>query len=170
MKLLTTTILFALGTTSVYAALDDQGQWRERFEQRAAEARAKFDAADANGDGGLDRNEAAALSDKLVTHFDRVDFNADQRLQLQEIVQVRREMRAARHAARIRFEGLKLRFAALDRDGDLALTPVEIGDKMPRVAEHFQQIDADRNGKVTVEEIRTYAKAKREERRAQGAS
>lgn len=52
------------------------------------------------------------------------------------------------------------RFAKADTNGDGALTRDE-AKAMPRVASHFDEIDADHDGKVTLAEIGRYMAAQR---------
>ena len=52
------------------------------------------------------------------------------------------------------------RFAAADKDGDGALTRDE-AKSMPRVSAHFDEIDANHDGKVTPTEILSYMAAQR---------
>lgn len=52
------------------------------------------------------------------------------------------------------------RFAKADTNGDGALTRDE-AKAMPRVASHFDEIDADHDGKVTLAEIGCYMAAQR---------
>jgi Ca2+-binding EF-hand superfamily protein len=55
---------------------------------------------------------------------------------------------------------LRSRFAKADTDGDGWLTRDE-AKAMPRVASHFDDIDVDRDGKVSMEEIGRYLAAQR---------
>ena len=51
------------------------------------------------------------------------------------------------------------RFQAADKDGDHALTREEAeAGQMTGIAEHFEEIDADKDGKVTQKEFRDYLK------------
>jgi Ca2+-binding EF-hand superfamily protein len=52
------------------------------------------------------------------------------------------------------------RFAAADKDGDGALTREE-AKGMPRVSAHFDEIDANHDGKVTTTEILSFMAAQR---------
>lgn len=55
---------------------------------------------------------------------------------------------------------LRARFAKADTDGEGALSREE-AKAMPRVASHFDAIDADHDGRVTMEEIGRYVAAQR---------
>lgn len=55
---------------------------------------------------------------------------------------------------------LHSRFAKADTDGDGWLTREE-AKAMPRVATHFDDIDTDHDGKVSMEEIGRYLAAQR---------
>ncbi|HZW20673.1 hypothetical protein [Noviherbaspirillum sp.] len=53
------------------------------------------------------------------------------------------------------------KFKAADKDGDGALTRSEAEDaKLVRVVDNFDRIDANRDGKVTREEIRTMVRSR----------
>lgn len=58
---------------------------------------------------------------------------------------------------------LKQRFVKADTDGDGALNREE-AKAMPRVSSHFDDIDADHDGRVTLQEIGRFAAAMRASR------
>ena len=58
---------------------------------------------------------------------------------------------------------LKKRFAAADTNGDGKLTREEASGKMPRVFEHFDEIDKDKHGYVTIDDILAFMAAHRGE-------
>lgn len=60
-------------------------------------------------------------------------------------------------------EELKQRFVKADTDGDGALNREE-AKAMPRVASHFDDIDTDHDGRVTLQEIGRFAAAMRASR------
>jgi Ca2+-binding EF-hand superfamily protein len=60
-------------------------------------------------------------------------------------------------AAESKDEQIDDRFAAADTDHDGKLTLDEAKQGMPRVAAHFAEIDKDKKGYVTADEIRTLA-------------
>jgi Ca2+-binding EF-hand superfamily protein len=53
---------------------------------------------------------------------------------------------------------LQKRFAAADVNGDGRLTRDEAKGKMPRVYEHFDEIDTTKSGSVSLADIATYAR------------
>lgn len=55
---------------------------------------------------------------------------------------------------------LRARFAKADTDGDGALSRGE-ARAMPRISSHFEEIDANRDGKVGMEEAGHYLAAQR---------
>jgi Ca2+-binding EF-hand superfamily protein len=93
---------------------------------------------DANGDGFIDRNEAAAHP-KLAERFDQLDRNKDGRIGPEE--------RPQRGGKGGRGGGM----AALDTNGDGAIDRNEAA-KAPRMAEHFDRLDANKDGRISAEE------------------
>lgn len=57
----------------------------------------------------------------------------------------------------------KERFAAADADHDGALTKAEAEKGMPYVAKHFDEIDAQNAGKVTLSQVTKFMQAERAE-------
>lgn len=60
------------------------------------------------------------------------------------------------------------RFKKADRDGDGALSRVEAKDGMPMLERDFDRIDANSDGKITLEELRTAMEKRRERMREHG--
>lgn len=125
---------------------------------------ARWAEADRNGDGVIDRNEAASLP-RLAEHFDRVDRNRDARIERSELREAWRVASARRDLRQARGEALRARFRWLDANDDGALTLTELGDHAPRLREHFGVMDTNRDGQLHPEELRAYLKAKWAERR-----
>jgi len=98
---------------------------------------------DTNGDGAIDRAEAAKMP-RLAEHFDRLDANKDGRISAEERPQ--RGGKGARHGGR---GGQQM--AALDANKDGAIDRAEAA-KMPRFAEHFDRLDANKDGRISAEE------------------
>lgn len=61
---------------------------------------------------------------------------------------------------------LRDKFAAADADHDGFLTREEAASGMPNVARHFDDIDAQHAGKVSLDQITQYLAAHRSEQRA----
>ena len=92
---------------------------------------------DANGDGAIDRNEAAAHP-KLAERFDQLDRNRNGRIDADE-----RPQRGGRRGGD--------RMAQLDANGDGAIDRGEAA-KAPRLAEHFDRLDKNKDGRISAEE------------------
>ncbi len=115
---------------------------------RAAKMQHHFTAMDKNGDGAISRDEAAAHKG-LVKHFDEIDANKDGKLTKEEMQGFHKTMRD-KHAAKF-----DEKFKAADKDNDGALTKAEAeAGKMRHVVKHFDQLDANKDGKVTRDELR----------------
>lgn len=99
---------------------------------------------DRNGDGAIDRAEAAAVP-RFAEHFDRLDTNKDGRITADER-RGRQGKRSGRHGGE-RGAG----FARLDANGDGAIDRNEAA-KQPRFAEHFDRLDTNKDGRITAEE------------------
>ena len=63
---------------------------------------------------------------------------------------------------------LQKRFAAADANSDGKLTRDEAKAKMPRIAEHFDEIDAAHAGSITMADIERWAIKQRAARKGQG--
>ncbi len=93
---------------------------------------------DANKDGAIDRSEAAKAP-KLLEHFDRLDANRDGRISAEERPQ------------RGRHGGKGARMAGLDTNKDGAIDRSEAA-KAPKLLEHFDRLDANKDGRISAEE------------------
>jgi hypothetical protein len=71
----------------------------------------------------------------------------------------RREIREMRR------ERLREKFEAADQDGDRALSRDEAGRSAPRLHENFDNGDANKDGKATQDEIRTFRRERAKMRR-----
>ncbi len=106
---------------------------------------------DANGDGAIDRSEAAAHP-KLVENFDRLDQNKDGRIDASE-----RPQRQGKGGGK----GQKgERMAKLDTNGDGRFSRDELAGR-ERALQNFSAIDANRDGFLTREEMRAHHQAQR---------
>ncbi len=92
---------------------------------------------DANGDGVIDKNEAAK-SPRFAAKFDQLDKNHDGRLTADERPQWHRGGRHGMH-------GMHERMQKLDANGDKRISRAEAAAK-PEFAQRFDQLDANRDG------------------------
>jgi EF hand len=113
---------------------------------------------DANGDGAIDRTEAAAHS-KLAENFDRLDKNKDGRIDASE--------RPQRHGKGGGGKGQKgERMAKFDTNGDGRFSRDELAGR-ERVLQNFNTIDANQDGFLTREEMRAHHQAQRGTKRGE---
>ena len=124
--LLSLAVLIAIGGASAFAQGSEGGRM------------AKLDA---NGDGVIDRSEAAKVP-KFAEHFDKMDANKDGRITAEERPQ--RGMRDGKG-------GRGDRMAQLDANKDGVIDRSEAA-KVPKFAEHFDKMDANKDGRITAEE------------------
>jgi Ca2+-binding EF-hand superfamily protein len=87
---------------------------------------------------------------EATEHFNKLDANRDGKLSREEMQQAREQRMGMRGHRGERGERLR----ALDKDGDQQLSRAEIGDSMPKLAENFDRLDGNRDGKLSREEIR----------------
>ena len=140
--LFATALLFtggvAVAQTAAPAAATPQGATQARMVERAA---ARFDRRDANGDGVLDAEDAAARADRA---FARLDGNGDGQISRAEW-DAARSSRAGRRHARAERGGAERRLARrADRNGR-----VTRAEALARAVERFSALDANGDGVVT---------------------
>jgi EF hand len=110
---------------------------------------------DTNGDGVIDRSEAAA-NPKMAEHFDRLDANKDGRITAEERPQ---------HGGKAGGQRGE-RIAQLDTNKDGRFSRDELVGK-ERALQNFAAIDANKDGFLTREEMAAHHKAHRRERGTQ---
>jgi Ca2+-binding EF-hand superfamily protein len=137
----TAVALLALGSSAAFAN-------HEKLE-------AAFKAADKDGDGTLDKSEAAAMKG-VSKHFDAIDADKDGTVSMDEIKAHLDAMKGKRGDGK--HAKAKAKFDAADKDKDGTLDKAEAA-AMPHVAKHFDAIDADKDGTVTLEEIHGFMKS-----------
>jgi len=121
-----------------------------------------FSKADTDGNGMLSRAEVEKSLPRLAKKFDQIDTNKDGQLSRGELKAAKK---AHKHAHR---QGHKAdrqakaaeRFRHADTDGDGAISRAEAEKNAPRLAKKFELIDANKDGKLTQEELRAYRDAR----------
>jgi hypothetical protein len=136
----------ALASAALVAVAAPEGHDGGAMAQRLKQA-------DTNGDGMISKQEAQALP-RLLKHFDEIDTNHDQQLSADELRAFHEKM----HGEKGKHRGGMLK--KLDTDGDGRISRAE-AQAAPRLAEHFDEIDANKDGFITMEEMKA-AHAKRE--------
>ena len=105
--------------------------------------------ADTDGDGRISRAEATAAGSQRSTEwFDKLDLNKDGYVTQDEMRQARETRRGEMKAH------MEEQFKAADANNDGQLSLEEVQGKMPRLAEHFNELDKDKNGLLSKEELR----------------
>lgn len=143
--LLLVAVLTALAAGTAFAAT-----------QSAPAAGASRPVLDKNGDGAVDRAEAAAHP-RLAERFDTLDKNKDGKLSAEERPHRRHGMDGGGHH---RGQGGMMK--QLDTDGDGRISKAEAG-KQPRFAEHFARMDANGDGYVDAKDRELRGKQRRDE-------
>jgi hypothetical protein len=114
-----------------------------------------FSKADTNRDGKLSRAEVERAMPQLSRSFDSIDTDKDGQLSRRELSVWKKAHRGERLAKAAQ------RFKHADTDGDGAISRAEAEQHAPRLARRFDAIDANRDGKLTPEELRAYREARR---------
>jgi hypothetical protein len=99
---------------------------------------------DANHDGNISRAEAANHP-RLLQHFDQIDTNKDGVLSKEE-----RQAFAQSHKG----EGMK----KIDTDASGTISRAEAANH-PRLAKHFDQVDTNKDGVLSKEELQAFRAA-----------
>lgn len=133
MKQRTLSVVVASLVASVFAGM--------AFTASAGEGRhGKIKAADTNGDGVISREEAKALP-RLAQHFDQIDADKNGSISMDELKAMHAHQR----------EG---HFDRMDTDRDGKLSRAE-AERFPRMADKFGKLDANGDGFVTKDELKT---------------
>lgn len=145
--LLVVAVLTALAAGTAFAAT-----------QSAPAAGASRPALDKNGDGVVDRAEAAAHP-RLAERFDTLDKNKDGKLSAEERPHRRHGMEGGHRRGHGGHGGM---MKQLDTDGDGRVSKAEAG-KQPRFAENFAKMDANGDGYVDGKDRELRGKQRRDE-------
>lgn len=117
----------------------------------------RWAAHDTDGDGAISLAEAQANAPRLAENFAKFDTDGDGKITRAEMHTIRSASREERQAR------AEERYRSADTNGDGAIDLAEAQAGMPRAAQNFGDIDADGNGQLTREEMRTYMHAHRGE-------
>jgi hypothetical protein len=109
-------------------------------------------------DYGDAADQNAALGLYLQRSFDAIDTNHDGRIDRNEWAAYQRSQLQARRAAFERY------FKAADKDGDGYLSRDETAAAEPFLYQHFDEIDVNRDGKLSPAEIRAFFRRYHHER------
>ena len=113
-----------------------------------------FSKADTDRNGTLSRAEVEKALPRLAGRFDSIDTNHDGQLSRGELNAWKKAHRGERQAKAAE------RFRHADTDGDGAISRAEAERHAPRLAKRFDQIDANKDGKLTQEELRAYRESR----------
>jgi Ca2+-binding EF-hand superfamily protein len=166
-----TALSWAQGTPPAPGANDQRHeQMKQKHEQMKQQFEERFKKADTDGDGALSKAEAEKGMPRLAKEFDAIDANKDSKITPDEIrtymqAHVREHRKEMRGEMKARFEE---HFKKADTDGDGALSKAEAEKGMPRLARNFDAIDANKDGKITPDEIRAYMQAQMQQHHPQG--
>lgn len=127
------------------------------------DAAERWAARDTDGDGAISLAEAQANAPRLAENFAKFDTNGDGKVTREEMHAVRSAGREERQAR------AEERYRSTDKNGDGSIDLAEAQAGMPRAAEHFGEIDADGNGLLTREEMRSAMRAHRGQWKHDGA-
>ena len=116
---------------------------------------ARFGQSDSNHDGRLSLAEWQHMRElRAAEQFRRMDADHDGGLTVQEMRQAHRQRQLLRASRRHQRAAMHEKLRALDVDNDHALSRAEIGERMPRLAQNFDRIDQNHDGKLTRDELR----------------
>ena len=122
---------------------------------KSVRSASQFSKADTNADGKLSRAEFEKALPRQAGKFDSIDTDKDGQLTRSELQAWRKARKGERQAKSAE------RFKHADTDGDGAISRAEADKNAPRLAKKFDQIDANKDGKLTQDELRAYREAKR---------
>lgn len=142
------TLIATLAATLVLGAGTAFADHHGKFE-------AAFKAADKDNDGTLDKEEAKAMP-RVAKNFDALDADKDGTVDMKEVA-AGMKGRMETMMGKMHEKG-EAKFAAADKDKDGTLDKEE-AKAMKHVSEHFDAIDGDHDGTVSLDEIHTFMKS-----------
>jgi Ca2+-binding EF-hand superfamily protein len=140
---------------AIAATLGAGAAYADHHGDHAAKLEAAFKAADKDGDGTLDKEEAKAMP-RVAKNFDKIDADKDGTVDLKEIAAGMMGAMGKKTGKMHDLAGAK--FATADKDADGTLDKEE-AKGMKHVAEHFDEIDGDKDGTVSLDEIHGFMKS-----------
>lgn len=141
----------------------DRSARRAEFQARA---QARFADSDRNHDGRISLAEFQDASDRrLAERFHRMDADRDGQLTEDELRQAHQQRREHLRDGRQARAGRRHALLALDTNHDQALDRAELGNRFPKLAERFDQLDANHDGRLTRDEMRAGRDARRQQAR-----
>lgn len=161
--LVATVLLAGTALAAPQAAIDKAATGKAGAERHRERPMPKLDT---NGDGVIDRAEAAAHP-RLAQKFDQLDRNGDGKLERGEFRRGHGERDGRNHKGHQRHGGQHGGFArviALDTDGDGRISKLEAASSP--LAARFARIDRNHDGYL----VRSELQAEREQRRAEFAA
>ena len=109
--------------------------------------------ADKDGDGRVSRAEAtSAGAERSGEWFDKIDLNKDGYVTPEETKQAR-DARRDQMRSEMK-EKMEQRFKDADMNSDGQLSLDEVQAKLPRLADRFTALDADKNGLLSKDELK----------------
>ena len=115
---------------------------------------APFDQVDTDHNGVISRSEAEANAPRLAKEFDAIDGNKDGSLSRDELKAHMRNMHEHH------MDPSKA-FSAADSDSDGRLSKAEAEKGMPMLSRHFDEIDVNHDGYVTLDEMKQHTSERR---------
>lgn len=150
------TMLLALGVSGSVIGAEPPAK-AERGAKPRMDARQHFQRLDQDGNGAISREEAKTHP-RMEKGFEAMDANQDGQVTEAEYRDYAKA-RMEQHREKAKTE-MKARWDKADANGDGALSREE-AKSTPPIAKHFDEMDTDKNGQVSTQEIAGYMKAHR---------